>query len=293
MTGSLVLLPKPNGVSSFAALSPVKRALGHQKIGHTGTLDPFAEGLLVVLCGYATRLAPFFSDLDKRYIAEIRFGASTDTLDPEGVTDGTSRVPRRDEVESAILSQCGEIDQIPPRFSAIKIGGLRAYREARKGKTIEIPPRTVTIHSVDLLEYSPPSATISVHCSKGAYIRSLARDIAKACGSVAYVRRLNRSRVGPFLLDEIAHDEPWRYIEPFEALKRLDSVRVVRADPQTTRCILYGKQITASDLTPQPVTDGVYAVGSLSDALLAVMVMRNDELNYKMVVPRSAQQFSM
>jgi len=197
----LILLNKKPGVTSFEALGEIKRALGTGKVGHTGTLDKFAQGLLVVLTGRALRLTPYFSHCDKQYKGRIRFGAETDTLDPEGNVIAEAQPPSRERAEQAIKTFKGEIMQKPPVFSAIHINGQRASKLARNGDVPEMKERPVTIYNLELVEWDPPFADIFVHCSSGTYIRSLARDIALAADSRAHLSSLTRTQVANFSLD--------------------------------------------------------------------------------------------
>jgi len=197
----LILLNKKPGVTSFEALGEVKRALGTGKVGHTGTLDKFAQGLLVVLTGRALRLTPWFSHCDKQYKGRILFGAETDTLDPEGNVIAEAQPPSRERAEQAISMFKGEIMQKPPVFSAIHINGQRASKLARSGESPEMKERAVTIYKLELETWDPPYADIFVHCSSGTYIRSLARDIALAAGSRAHLSSLIRTKVASFSLD--------------------------------------------------------------------------------------------
>jgi len=197
----LILLNKSSGVTSFEALGEVKHALGTGKVGHTGTLDKFAQGLLLVLTGRALRLTPYFSHCDKQYKGRILFGAETDTLDPEGNVIAEAQLPSRESVEQAIKTFNGEIMQKPPAFSAIHINGQRASKLARSGEVPEMKERAVTIYDLKLEEWNPPYADIFVHCSSGTYIRSLARDIALAAGSRAHLSSLTRTKVAAFSLD--------------------------------------------------------------------------------------------
>jgi len=197
----LILLNKKPGITSFEALGEVKRALGTGKVGHTGTLDKFAQGLLLVLTGRALRLTSYFSHCDKQYKGRILFGAETDTLDPEGNVIAQEQPPTRERVEQAIKTFNGEIMQKPPAFSAIHINGQRASKLARSGETPEMKERAVTIYALKLEEWNPPYAGIFVHCSSGTYIRSLARDIALAAGSRAHLSSLIRTKVASFSLD--------------------------------------------------------------------------------------------
>lgn len=196
------LLDKEPGVTSFQALYPVKREHRGMKIGHAGTLDRFASGLMVILIGGATRLNPVFSSFDKEYIAEITFGRETDTLDPEGETIAEADLPEPDALRSVIPSFIGKQKQIPPVYSAIHVDGRRAYREARKGNDIEMPERDIEISSIDLLSFDGERALVRASVSKGTYIRSLARDIAIRAGSRGYLSSLRRLRVGPWTLED-------------------------------------------------------------------------------------------
>lgn len=198
----LVLLRKEAGLTSFQALRPLKRALGKAKVGHTGTLDSFASGLLVILVGSYARLTPWFSALGKSYRALVRLGEETDTLDPEGRVVASAPPPSREAFEVALAGFRGPILQAPPAFSALHIDGKRAYERALAGEELEMKPRPVSIHRLELEGFSGDSATLLVECSSGTYIRSLARDIALACGSRARLERLERLSVGPFRLEE-------------------------------------------------------------------------------------------
>ena len=199
----IILLAKKHGKTSFSSLSSIKHALGTGKVGHTGTLDSFADGLLVVLSGRLTRLVPHITDFDKRYTAMIEFGEETDTLDPTGnVVKSGGRIPSKAEVESALEKFVGEIDQVPPLFSALHVDGKRASDIARSGKTAELPARRIKIFSIKLLDFKEKYALVEIHCSKGTYIRSLARDIAYECGTFAHLYALRRTQVGPFRLED-------------------------------------------------------------------------------------------
>jgi len=201
MVSGLILLNKKAGITSFEALGEIKRALGTGKVGHTGTLDKFAQGLLVVLVGKALKLSPWFSHCDKRYSGRLRFGIQTDTLDPEGSVVGEAPVPTREKVEQALTQFTGAIMQEPPVYSAIHINGRRASQIARSGQAPEMKKRPVNIYKLELRDWQPPFAEIFVHCSSGTYIRSLARDIALAVGSRAHLCALTRTQVAGFTLD--------------------------------------------------------------------------------------------
>ena len=213
---SILLLAKQSGKTSFASLSAVKRALKTNKVGHTGTLDSFADGLLVVLTGKLTRLASYISAFDKEYFALIEFGTETDTLDPTGKITKTGFIPNKNEVLLAIEKFNGKtINQIPPLYSAIHVKGKRASDIARKtedsenhslksAEPIQLAPRKITIHSIELIDFFEKYALIKVKCSKGTYVRSLARDIAGECATFAHLKALRRISVGSFQLQDAA-----------------------------------------------------------------------------------------
>jgi tRNA pseudouridine55 synthase len=198
----ILLYAKPPGITSFASLYRVKKALGTKKVGHTGTLDSFAQGLLVLLAGRYTKLAPHITGCDKTYRAVIRFGAETDTLDPTGTPVERALPPTEAAFRGVVPQFTGRIRQRPPAYSALHIGGKRSSDLARAGKAVEPEPREVTVHSLEILEFTGQTATVNVRCSKGTYIRSLARDMALACGSRAHLEVLVRTAVGPFTLEE-------------------------------------------------------------------------------------------
>jgi len=181
---------------------PTKRQL---KVGHAGTLDPFATGLLIILLGDATKRSDEFLKQDKIYEATIRLGQVSSTGDPEGELTAVSSIqPTEVEIHAALEKFMGQITQTPPIYSAIKINGQRAYKLARKGQVVEIPTRQVTIHSLDLLEYNYPNLKIRTHVSSGTYIRSLAQDIGEALGTGAYCSELRRISIGKMTIDSVS-----------------------------------------------------------------------------------------
>jgi tRNA pseudouridine55 synthase len=190
-----ILLDKSAGETSFAALDRVKKALETKKVGHTGTLDKFASGLLIALVGRAAKLAPWFSDCDKRYEGVVKFGEETDTLDPEGAIVACAPIPTRSAVLDVLPRFRGAFMQEPPAYSAIHVNGTRASTLSRGGKIVKMQERPIVIHELELVDYEPPFAAIRVFCSKGAYIRSLARDIALAVGSRGHLSALRRVQI--------------------------------------------------------------------------------------------------
>lgn len=192
-------LDKPYGMSSTQALGAVKRILHPQKAGHAGTLDPLATGVLPIALGEATKTIPYAQDREKTYSFTVRWGERRSTDDAEGEVIATSSVrPTAEQIEGILPRFTGEIEQVPPQFSAIKINGERAYDLARAGETVEIKSRIVFIESLDLVESLPDEARFRTVCGKGTYMRSLARDMAIALGTEGYISALRREAVGPF-----------------------------------------------------------------------------------------------
>jgi tRNA pseudouridine55 synthase len=192
-------LDKPAGIGSTQAVSKVRRLLNAQKAGHAGTLDPLASGILPIALGEATKTIPFAQDRIKTYEFTVSWGEQRETDDLEGAVMATSDArPTPEQIRAALPGFTGEIEQIPPRYSAIKIDGERAYDLAREGAAFEIRPRIVYIENLEIIEISDHSATLECVCGKGTYIRSLARDLALTLGTVGYVSALRRTAVGPF-----------------------------------------------------------------------------------------------
>ncbi len=192
-------------LSSHDVVARVRRWSGQRRIGHTGTLDPLASGLLLLCLGKATRLAEFYQHQRKRYRAVVVFGAATDTDDATGRVIETAPTPTLDPaiIQRALTSFLGNVEQQVPLYSAIKQQGETLYRRARRGEAIAAPVRTVAFHAIDLVELTPPDRiTLEVECSAGAYIRSLARDLGRALGSAAYLQALRRTRLGEFRIEE-------------------------------------------------------------------------------------------
>lgn len=208
MQDGIVLIDKPTNMTSFGVVARVRRRLSQEagkkvKVGHTGTLDPFATGLMILVIGKACKRAGEFSKLDKVYEATITLGKESTTGDPEGEITGVSGVvPTHEEVVKTLERFTGEIQQIPPVFSAIKIDGQRAYKLARDGKEVEMPVRTITVHSLELVEYAYPELKIRTHVSSGTYIRTLAKDIGDTLGTGAYCSELRRTKVAEFTVDD-------------------------------------------------------------------------------------------
>jgi len=306
----LVLLNKKSGLTSFDSLKIVKRAFATGKVGHTGTLDKFASGLLLILVGRGVKLAPLFSGCDKEYTATVRFGEETETLDPEGAVVAQSPLPAREAVEAVLDSFRGEILQAPPAYSAIHIGGKRAHELAREGKVPEMKKRPVTIHALEIVSWSPPEMVMRVRCSAGTYIRSLARDIALAAGSRAHLTALVRTSVGVFRVedsvdggDDGVEGEPQHVAT---ALRPLDSklfkamgLPCIYMEEKAAQGFLHGKPLAqllppdlnttsfanAQDDTSSPLVAGVFkkppaGMDAEASALLGVVDYRNGAWSY-------------
>lgn len=201
------LLPvdKPEGPTSHDIVNTVRRITGLRRVGHTGTLDPFASGLLLVCVGWATRLAEYLSSLPKSYRGCMRLGERTDTDDRTGEVierDEAWRQLDAEQLRSALESLVGSVEQRPPSFSARKVAGRRAYRVARAGGILKLDPRHVTIHRLDLEDLSPPHLSFQIECSSGTYVRAVARDVGEAVGVGAHLADLRRTRVGDFLVED-------------------------------------------------------------------------------------------
>ena len=200
----IILVDKPAGISSFGVVAIVRRhlmrLLGRRvKVGHCGTLDHFATGLLILVSGRNTRRASEFSGLDKVYQATIRLGARSTTGDPEGeITESHSRPPSLEHIREVLSQFTGQIQQVPPSYSAIKVNGRRAYQLARAGKPVVLSPRTVQVYSIELVSYSYPELVIKTKVSSGTYIRSLASDMGERLGTGAYAVALRRLSIGSY-----------------------------------------------------------------------------------------------
>ncbi len=221
----VLIVDKPVGMTSHDVVQFVRKGTKINRAGHTGTLDPRASGVLVVLVGPAVRLSEFVSASDKRYQAVIKFGQTTTTYDSEG--DITSRRPvdiSHEELEEALSEFVGEVEQTPPAYSALKVRGKKAYELARDGKEVQLEPRLITIHSLELLDWDPPEAVVDIQCSSGTYVRSLASDLGERLGAGATLVGLRRTKNGRFglreavslrRLDEAFENGDWyRYLVP-------------------------------------------------------------------------------
>jgi tRNA pseudouridine55 synthase len=210
----LVLADKPAGMTSHDVVDVVRRAYGERSVGHLGTLDPFATGLLVLLIGRSTRLANFIDDEPKEYEAVMVFGSETDTDDRTGAATRTAPLPEDAAVREAIGALTGEIEQVPPAYSAKQVEGRRAYAAARAGVALELPPARVRVYEWRVRSLTSARVEATITCSGGTYIRALARDLGRAAGSAAHLESLRRTRVGGFRVEDAATLEQLRSAPP-------------------------------------------------------------------------------
>ncbi len=198
----VLVIDKPTGMTSHDVVNIVRRGTGIRRVGHTGTLDPRASGVLVILVGPAVRLSEYISASDKRYQAIIRMGTATDTYDAEGAftREEVTVDVTEEQFEAELKKFEGEVEQTPPAYSAIKVNGRKAYEMARKGEEVELEPRMIQVHHLEVLEWATPEVVVDVHCSSGTYIRSLANDLGEVLGCGAYLVGLRRTKNGRFSL---------------------------------------------------------------------------------------------
>lgn len=253
----VLVIDKPVGLTSHDVVQIVRKGTNIRRAGHTGTLDPRASGVLVVLIGPAVRLSEYVSASDKRYQAIVRLGSSTDTYDSEGEITQTSSPDEVTEelFENALQNFIGEIEQVPPPYSAVKVKGRKAYEMARKGEEVDLEPRIIQVHSLELLEWAPPEAVIDVYCSSGTYVRSLANDLGNVLGCGAYLIGLRRTKSGRFTLRdsvplnklrEAFDDGSWyQYLIP--AAEALSDWPSVELDVEQVDAVRHGHRIPADE----------------------------------------------
>ena len=254
----LLVIDKPAGITSHDVVQCVRRWAGQRRVGHLGTLDPLATGVLPLALGEATKLSQLLTHGEKGYLGTIRLGAETTTYDPEGETTATSDGPwpLRETVEKCMEQFRGEILQVPPPYSAVKRGGEAAYRRARRGEEVELDPRPVTLHRLEILSYEPPDLRIEAACSAGTYLRSLAHDLGAELGTFGHLSQLCRTRSGPFTLeqavplDELDKLDPSRLI-PMAAATGLASYEV---DARTARRVALGSQLGRHEVRGAPAS---------------------------------------
>ena len=275
----VLLIDKLVGITSFDVVRRVRKALNVRRVGHAGTLDPLASGLLVVCVGQATKLVPYLMDGNKQYRVTVTLGTGTDTLDSEGAVVETAAIPPFDEarLQSVLAAFIGDIDQVPPMFSALKRNGEALYKKARRGESVNLKPRVVRIDAIDIVETTPDTFTLNVTCGKGTYIRALARDIARDLGTVGHVSMLRRTSASGFAvtdatpLDTLEENAVDRLIPLAGALPHLP--RLILLEKQET-AIRYGQAIQVDVME----SDGPVALVSGENALVAVAQATADGL---------------
>jgi tRNA pseudouridine55 synthase len=258
----LLLVDKPSGMTSHDAVDVVRRSLGTRKVGHAGTLDPMATGLLVLGVGRATRLLRYLGDLPKTYAATGRLGEETDTLDADGEIVRTAPVDvSLAEVERACASLVGESMQTPPAYSAVKVGGRRLYEAARKGEVLEAPARPIRVDAFDVTAFDGRDLEVLITCSGGTYVRVLVADVGRTLGCGAHLVRLRRTTIGSFRVED-AHPPGEGTLEPVErAVEHLPSVRL---DPEEARAASHGRPLGPAGVV------GPYAVFDPDNALVGI-----------------------
>ncbi|HEY2745230.1 MAG TPA: tRNA pseudouridine(55) synthase TruB [Polyangia bacterium] len=247
----VVVVDKPGGMTSFDVVAEVRRVLGERRVGHTGTLDPMATGVLPICVGEATKLVPFLVGGDKEYETELRLGVTTDSGDATGTVTSETNAANvsRTDVERALAGFVGALQQRPPMHSAVRVGGRRLYEFARRGIEIERAPRPIVVHAIELVSFAPPALALRVRCGKGTYIRTLATDLGAALGVGAHLTALRRTRVGPFGLEHalplgaLAATTP--LLSPAEALADHATVPL---DAAQVRDVRAGKLRTIAEL---------------------------------------------
>jgi tRNA pseudouridine55 synthase len=257
VVSGVLVVDKPVGLTSHDVVQIIRRGTGIRRAGHTGTLDPRASGVLVVLIGPAVRLSEFVSAADKRYQATLRLGSSTDTYDAEGQIMRSAPVDdiSEDQFEEIIKNYEGEIEQVPPPYSSVKVKGRKAYEHARKGEDVELKPRKIQVYNLEILEWSPPEAVLDVYCSSGTYVRSLANDLGDDLGTGAYLIGLRRTKSGRFTLrdavplrqlqDAFLAGEWSRYLIP--AAEALADWPGIELDEDLVEKVRHGHRIPAGD----------------------------------------------
>jgi tRNA pseudouridine55 synthase len=273
----ILLVDKPEGISSAGVIRSLKHRLGKTKAGHLGTLDPFASGLLPLCLGEATKVARYLLLEEKAYEGRIRLGRETDTLDRTGATTATAPVPPVTEADLARVRAefSGALRQTPPMYSALKRDGVPLYALARKGVEVERVPRDVTIHALDLRLVEPDAIDFVVRCSKGTYVRVLAADIGRSLGTVAHLERLRRSLVGPFRVEDARTPDALQAAEtpawPLVPIGRaLAGLRRISLDPGDLAALRHGRQACLRDVAPGRPGEPALVVDAAGDVVAVV-----------------------
>ena len=294
----IILINKPKGCTSHDVVNKIKH-LVNEKVGHTGTLDPNATGLLPILIGQGTKLSYYLINHDKEYEVTLKLGIKTDTLDSEGNIIGEQNMNNRilnvDNVKNTIQSFIGKQEQVPPIYSAIKVNGKKLYEYARKNIEVEVKPREIEIYSINLKEINKNEKMINfiVHCSKGTYIRSLCEDIAKKMGTIGYMKELNRTKVGIFNIEEsIKIEELENNIKNKEYLeKHIISVEdlFIKLSGENNKIILNTKKLTLflnGVKLSYDLKDGEYRIYNEKNKFIGIGSIKNNLLKREIIVEK-------
>ncbi len=280
ISGALVV-DKPVGMTSHDVVQAIRNGTGLRRAGHTGTLDPRASGVLVILVGPAVRLSEYVSASDKRYQAIIRLGGSTDTFDAEGKVTLTKDPLNitEEQFNTALQTFVGEIEQTPPPYSAVKVQGRKAYEMARQGEEVDLAPRKITVHHLEILEWAPPEVVIDVHCSSGTYVRSLANDLGVMLGCGAYLVGLRRTKSGRFSLrdsvplrklqEAFTAGNWYQYLIP--AAEALGDWPAIELNPDEVEGVRHGHRVKVAGEPAETKVRGVSTQGELV-ALMEIVV---------------------
>lgn len=299
MNGVLVV-DKPAGMTSHDVVDTVRRLAHTRRVGHTGTLDPMATGVLVLLLGPATRLSRFAMEGKKRYRGVVRLGTTTTTYDAEGEVAETQPVDvSLEQIETALAQFRGDILQVPPMYAAVRVAGRRLYKLAREGKVVEREPRAVTIYELTILDWHLPDLTLDVVCSSGTYIRSLAHDLGQALGCGAHLAQLRRTRSGPFTLAQSRSlDELERFgqdsrfekllLPPHTALGEMPAVVLT---PEQERAIRYGQTIALPGMSGTSLESADFVQARDPQGRLVAVLVPREPGHYRptLVLPPESQ----
>jgi tRNA pseudouridine55 synthase len=284
ITGALVI-DKPVGMTSHDVVKIVRNGTGIRRVGHTGTLDPRASGVLVVLIGPAVRLSEFLSASDKRYQASLRFGVATDTYDTEGKQVGETKSVdhiKEEDFQQLLKEYEGKIEQVPPAYSAVKVNGEKSYNLARKGEAVELKARMIDVYTLELLEWDPPEAVIDVYASSGTYVRSLANDLGNDLGVGAHLSGLRRTKNGQFTLRDAVRLQDLKesfevgdwYKQLIPAAETLADWHTLELSPEDSEKIKFGKRIPA-----EPGSEGwARGLSEQGDLIALLEVVEGEDL---------------
>ena len=280
----LLIINKQKGFTSHDVVNVIRKKLNTKKVGHTGTLDPNATGVLPILIGKGTKISKYLMEHDKTYIATLKLGEKTDTGDSEGQVIEEKSIPkdlRKEDINDVLQSFLGKQKQLPPMYSAIKINGKKLYEYAREGKEVKIEPRNIEIYKIELLEYQNNKIKFEVECSKGTYIRTLCEDIAKKLGTVGYMEELQRTKVNTFkiedsiLLDDITLENAEKNIIKIE--KVFKEKETIELDNKKLELFLNGVKLTYS------LSEDIYRIYN-NEHFIGIGILKNGLLKRDIVI---------